>query len=90
MMVISFLPLFCQGDQHLSLIHISGSSDLRMYSLTSLSLKFPAAVIVSKEIEAYIAQRQQDMENTGDQSIQFELTSLNQEMCIRDRTEGLC
>ncbi len=31
-----------------------------------------------KEIEAYIAQRQQDMENTGDQSIQFELTSLNQ------------
>ena len=28
-----------------------------------------------KEIEDYIAQRQQDMENTGDQSIQFELTS---------------
>ena len=41
-----------------------------------------------KEIEAYIAQRQQDMENTGDQSIQFELTSLNQAlMMLEQRTQ---
>lgn len=38
-----------------------------------------------KEIEAYIAQRQQDMENTGDQSIQFELTSLNQALMMLNR-----
>ena len=31
-----------------------------------------------REIEAYIAQRQADMEASGDNSIQFELTSLNQ------------
>ena len=31
-----------------------------------------------KEIEDYIAKRQQDMAATGDESIQFELTSLNQ------------
>ena len=44
----------------------------------------------SKEIEAYIAQRQQDMENTGDQSIQFELTSLNQAlMMLEQRTQDL-
>ena len=43
-----------------------------------------------KEIEAYIAQRQQDMENTGDQSIQFELTSLNQALMMLDqRTQDL-
>lgn len=43
-----------------------------------------------KEIEAYIAQRQQDMENTGDQSIQFELTSLNQAlMMLEQRTHDL-
>ena len=43
-----------------------------------------------KEIEAYIAQRQQDMENTGDQSIQFELTSLNQAlMMLEQRTQDL-
>ncbi len=42
------------------------------------------------EIEAYIAQRQQDMEQTGDQSIQFELTSLNQAlMMMEQRTQDL-
>ncbi|NLK37466.1 MAG: toxic anion resistance protein [Epulopiscium sp.] len=43
-----------------------------------------------KEIEDYIAQRQQDMESTGDQSIQFELTSLNQAlMMMEQRTQDL-
>lgn len=43
-----------------------------------------------KEIEAYIAQRQEDMEKTGDQSIQFELTSLNQAlMMMEQRTQDL-
>ena len=43
-----------------------------------------------KEIEAYIAQRQKDMETTGDQSIQFELTSLNQAlMMMEQRTQDL-
>ncbi len=43
-----------------------------------------------KEIENYIAQRQQDMETTGDQSIQFELTSLNQAlMMMEQRTQDL-
>lgn len=43
-----------------------------------------------KEIEAYIAQRQQDMENTGDQSIQFELTTLNQALqMMEQRTQDL-
>lgn len=43
-----------------------------------------------KEIEAYIAKRQQDMENTGDQSIQFELTSLNQALqMMEQRTQDL-
>jgi len=43
-----------------------------------------------KEIEAYIAQRKQDMETTGDQSIQFELTSLDQAlMMMEQRTQDL-
>ena len=43
-----------------------------------------------KEIEAYIAQRQQDMESTGDQSIQFELTALNQALLMMEqRTQDL-
>lgn len=43
-----------------------------------------------KEIEAYIAQRQQDMETSGDNSIQFELTSLNQAlMMMEQRTQDL-
>lgn len=43
-----------------------------------------------KEIEDYIAQRQQDMASTGDQSIQFELTSLNQAlMMMEQRTQDL-
>ncbi len=43
-----------------------------------------------KELEAYIAQRQHDMETTGDQSIQFELTSLNQAlMMLEQRTQDL-
>lgn len=43
-----------------------------------------------KEIEAYIAQRQQDMETTGDQSIQFELTTLNQALLMMEqRTQDL-
>ena len=43
-----------------------------------------------QEMEAYIAQRQADMEATGDQSIQFELTSLNQAlMMLEQRTQDL-
>lgn len=43
-----------------------------------------------KEIEAYIEQRKQDMETTGDQSIQFELTTLNQAlMMMEQRTQDL-
>jgi uncharacterized protein YaaN involved in tellurite resistance len=43
-----------------------------------------------REIEAYIAQRQQEMEQSGDQSIQFELTSLNQAlMMMEQRTQDL-
>ena len=43
-----------------------------------------------REIEAYIAQRQADMESTGDNSIQFELTSLNQAlMMLEQRTQDL-
>ena len=42
------------------------------------------------EIEAYIAQREQDMATTGDQSIQFEITSLNQAlMMLEQRTQDL-
>lgn len=43
-----------------------------------------------KELEAYIAQRQSDMEQTGDNSIQFELQSLNQSlMLLEQRTQDL-
>lgn len=43
-----------------------------------------------KEIENYIAERQVDMETTGDQSIQFEITSLNQSlMMLEQRTQDL-
>jgi len=43
-----------------------------------------------KEIEAYIAQRQADMDATGDRSIQFEITSLNQAlMMLEQRTQDL-
>lgn len=43
-----------------------------------------------KEVENYIAKRQADMEATGDQSIQFEITSLNQSlMMLEQRTQDL-
>ena len=43
-----------------------------------------------REIEAYIAKRQADMEATGDHAIQFELTSLNQAlMLLEQRTQDL-
>jgi len=43
-----------------------------------------------REIEAYIAQRQADMDATGDQSIQFELTSLQQALTmLEQRTQDL-
>lgn len=43
-----------------------------------------------RELENYIAQRQQDMEATGDSSIQFEITSLNQAlMMLEQRTQDL-
>lgn len=43
-----------------------------------------------KEIEAYIAQRKSDMEQTGDQSIQFELQSLDQALqMLEQRTQDL-
>mgnify|MGYP001134240206 FL=1 len=43
-----------------------------------------------RELEAYIAQRQRDMETTGDGSIQFELATLNQAlMMLEQRTQDL-
>lgn len=43
-----------------------------------------------KEIELYIEQRQKDMENMGDQSIQFEITNLNHAlMMMEQRTQDL-
>lgn len=43
-----------------------------------------------REIEAYIAQREADMKATGDNSIQFEITSLNQAlMMLEQRTQDL-
>ena len=43
-----------------------------------------------RELEAYIAQRQQDMQNSGDDSIQFEITSLQQALLmLEQRTQDL-
>lgn len=43
-----------------------------------------------KEIDEYIVQRQKDLETTGDNSIQFELTSLEQaKMMLEQRTQDL-
>ncbi|MBR3770781.1 MAG: toxic anion resistance protein [Clostridium sp.] len=43
-----------------------------------------------QELEAYIAQRQADMEATGDNSIQFEITSLQQSlMMLEQRVQDL-
>lgn len=43
-----------------------------------------------RELEAYIAQRENDMQMTGDTSIQFELTSLNQALAmLEQRTQDL-
>lgn len=43
-----------------------------------------------KEIQAYMQQRQEELNKTGDQSIQFELTSLNQAlMMMEQRTQDL-
>ncbi len=43
-----------------------------------------------KELEDYIAKRQSDMAATGDESIQFEITSLNQAlMMLEQRTQDL-
>ena len=43
-----------------------------------------------RELEQYIAQRQNDMETTGDKSIQFELANLNQcLMLLEQRTQDL-
>lgn len=43
-----------------------------------------------KELESYIAQRHNEMETTGDNSIQFEITSLNQcLMLLEQRTQDL-
>ena len=43
-----------------------------------------------RKIEAYIAQRQKDMETSGDNSIQFEIQSLNQAlMMLEQRTQDL-
>ncbi len=43
-----------------------------------------------KELEAYIAQRQQDMQTSGDNSIQFEITSLqNALMMLEQRVQDL-
>lgn len=43
-----------------------------------------------KEIQEYISKRQMDMENSGDNSIQFELTTLNQALImLEQRTQDL-
>ncbi len=43
-----------------------------------------------REIEAYMAQREADMQATGDNAIQFELTTLNQAlMMLEQRTQDL-
>ena len=43
-----------------------------------------------KEIEKYIEQKQAEMDTTGDRSIQFEITSLNQSlMMLEQRTQDL-
>ncbi|MDE6314449.1 MAG: toxic anion resistance protein [Lachnospiraceae bacterium] len=43
-----------------------------------------------REIDAYIEQRRKDLETTGDNSIQFELTSLEQaKMMLEQRTQDL-
>ena len=43
-----------------------------------------------RELEAYIAERQNDLNQTGDQSIQFELTTLNQALLmLEQRTQDL-
>jgi len=43
-----------------------------------------------KELESYIAKRTEEMKNSGDQSIQFELTSLNQALLMMEqRTQDL-
>ncbi len=43
-----------------------------------------------RELEAHIAKRQKDMEDTGDNSIQFEITSLQQAlMMLEQRTQDL-
>lgn len=43
-----------------------------------------------RELEAYIAQRESEMQSTGDNSIQFEITSLNQAlMMLEQRTQDL-
>lgn len=43
-----------------------------------------------KEIDAYLQERQQDFQNTGDNSIQFELTSLEQaKMMLEQRVQDL-
>lgn len=43
-----------------------------------------------REIEAYIAQRREDMAQTGDNSIEFEIQSLNQSlMLLEQRTQDL-
>lgn len=43
-----------------------------------------------RELETYIAQRQDDLERTGDNSIQFEITSLNQALLmLEQRTQDL-
>ncbi len=43
-----------------------------------------------REIDAYMEQRRQDLENTGDNSIQFELTTLEQaKLMLEQRTQDL-
>lgn len=43
-----------------------------------------------REIDAYIEQRRQDLQNTGDNSIQFELTTLEQaKLMLEQRTQDL-
>nr|WP_027870908.1 toxic anion resistance protein [[Eubacterium] cellulosolvens] len=85
-------------------VHLKGYEDEIKQSNRKLNMMFEANVgyyhelvkyILAgeqgcRELEAYIEQRQQDMQNTGDNSIQFEITSLQQAlMMLEQRTQDL-
>ena len=70
--------------------HLSTMFDTNVNHYHELVKYILAGEQACKEIEDYIEQRKQDMESSGDNSIQFELTSLNQAlMMMEQRTQDL-